>query len=149
MIGKNARLTMALVMLALASPSWAQSSSSDDESPDRVRSTYKAATPGMSAPEDASRQQMRVAPMENAKRVASSDRRQEREEIEEMPQACKMLQAEIDRKISANDVVDYTVKVVPTKRAKEIVARNRDQPGKVEIVGNCGQGDYRVVYRRG
>ncbi|MGC3872862.1 DUF1161 domain-containing protein [Halomonas sp. GXIMD04776] len=152
----HGRLAMALFALILTLPVWAQTSSS--ELSERIRSTLKPATPGISRPDDASSKPLNIEPMEQKEPSTASDQGQqgqgqqgqgqERMEAEEMPQTCKILQAEIDNKIKANKVVNYTVKVLPTAKAKEIVARNRGEPGKVEIVGHCSQGDYRVVYRR-
>ena len=51
---------------------------------------------------------------------------------------CEELKSEIDAKIKANGVVTYTL---------EIVAADAAEDGKV--VGTCGGGEKKIVYKKG
>jgi hypothetical protein len=51
---------------------------------------------------------------------------------------CEELKAEIDAKIKANGITSYTL---------EIVAADAPEDGKV--VGTCGGGQKKIVYKRG
>ena len=54
------------------------------------------------------------------------------------PKACEELKAEIGAKLDAKGVKDYTL---------EIVAKDAEAEGKV--VGTCGGGAKKIVYRKG
>lgn len=54
------------------------------------------------------------------------------------PKPCEELKAEIAKKIEANQVKSYTL---------EIVDKDKEAEGKV--VGTCGGGTKKIVYRRG
>ncbi len=104
-------------------------------------------------PDNEGQRQMRVEPMQPAPRSTrerpSEDTSSQIMNPEAASQACRDLQNEIARKIRANQVSNFTLEAVPAARAQEVVEAGSDQYAKVEIVGSCGGGAYKVVYRRG
>ena len=63
-----------------------------------------------------------------------------------LPRSCTELRSEIERKIRANGVPQFTLTVIPTAEAESLVALGGNG---AEIVGHCSARKYRVVYRRG
>jgi hypothetical protein len=53
---------------------------------------------------------------------------------------CGELKAEIEGKIKANGVKEFTLDVVPTEKVKE---------GDGKVVGSCDGGTQKIVYKRG
>lgn len=153
--GQRLALTLGLLMVSVPALSEALSSNepSDEQSPPRIRSTFKAVSPGTPLSNDEAQRQMRVEPMQprpRATREQSSETKNSQVmNAESASQACRDLQNEIASKIRANQVSDFTLEAVPAARAQEVVESGGDQYSKVEIVGSCGQGAYKVVYRRG
>lgn len=68
---------------------------------------------------------------------------------EPIPQSCTDLRAEIERKIRANGVPRFSLKVLPTLEAESLVALAGERTNDAEIVGSCDAGSYRIIYRRG
>nr|WP_299240190.1 DUF1161 domain-containing protein [uncultured Halomonas sp.] len=146
------RLALALGLLMASVPAFSQALPSDEPSQPRVRSTFKAVTPGTPLSNGEVQRQIRVEPMQpspRARREPSSETTSSQIKTPEAAsQACRTLQNEIARKIRANQVSDFTLEAVPANRAQEVVESPSDQYTKVEIVGSCGDGAYKVVYRR-
>jgi hypothetical protein len=146
------RRYFALLATLAAAPTLAQSGSDAQGALERVSATYQVVSPGEPLGNDAERSELNVEPLEAPERTEaparSDDRQSHRMSGAVATQACTNLMAEIDRKIQANNVPDYTLEALPTQQAQAAVARGQGEPGKVEIVGNCGDGAYRIVYRR-
>lgn len=53
---------------------------------------------------------------------------------------CAELKAEIEGKIKANGVKEFTLDVVPNEKVKE---------GDGKVVGSCDGGSQKIVYKRG
>jgi hypothetical protein len=53
---------------------------------------------------------------------------------------CGELKTEIEGKIKANGVKEFTLDVVPTEKVKE---------GDGKVVGSCEGGTQKIVYKRG
>ena len=53
---------------------------------------------------------------------------------------CEELKSEIDAKIKANGVKEFTLDVVPNEQVKE---------GDGKVVGTCDGGTKKIVYKRG
>ena len=53
---------------------------------------------------------------------------------------CGELKTEIEGKIKANGVKEFTLDVVPTEKVKE---------GDGKVVGSCDGGTQKIVYKRG
>lgn len=53
---------------------------------------------------------------------------------------CGELKAEIDAKITANGVKEFTTEIVPNEQVKE---------GEGKVVGSCDGGTKKIVYKRG
>ncbi|WP_172656293.1 DUF1161 domain-containing protein [Halomonas sp. PR-M31] len=150
-------LILALGLLLVSVPALSQAPTADERTQPRVRSTFKAVTPGTPLSNGEDQRQMRVEPMQPAPR--STPERPSERPLEETSsrimnpeaanQACRNLQNEIAGKIRANQVSNFTLEAVPAASAQEVIESDSDQYAKVEIVGSCGDGAYKVVYRRG
>ncbi|WP_227368064.1 DUF1161 domain-containing protein [Halomonas sp. M20] len=150
---RGQRLALALGLLMASVPALSQALPSDERAPPRVRSTFKAVNPGTPLSDGEGQRQIRVEPMQplpRARREQSSETTNSQiMNSEAASQACRNLQNEIARKIRANQVSDFTLEAVPAARAQEVVESDSGQYSKVEIVGSCGDGAYKVIYRRG
>lgn len=165
------RFMLLLPLVALAPSALAQTSQPDSEdSTMRVQTTLKAASaketlPGMAEPE-ADPAQTTPAEMDSPQTSQPEANQQEvnpaqtvqpemnesdsiEAGTESLPRSCANLRAEIDRKIRDNDVLRFTLEVVPTTEAESITAMGEDRQNGAEIVGSCDAGSYKIVYRRG
>lgn len=61
---------------------------------------------------------------------------------------CERLRAEIEQKIRANGVPRFSLEVIPTEQAASLMAGESGRDSG-EIVGSCGGGNYKILYRRG
>lgn len=131
------RLITIVTALSMVSPALAQIDSPqqpDSEKPQRISATLKAAS--------------------SAQPTTSSSVLRSQPEPSENVQApgivtCEHLRAEIDRKIRANGVPRFSLEVMPTAQVESLMAEKPDHHDLGEIVGSCGGGSYKILYRRG
>jgi protein-disulfide isomerase len=76
------------------------------------------------------------------------------------PKPCDELKSEIEEKIKANGVKDFTLEVVPAASAKDGAAKetpkdggatpaaSKDSAGAGKVVGTCDGGTKKIVYKR-